>query len=130
MTPVVTFNYTCTLRNITKYYNELIQVSSELHSTFNIIYLVQILSYARFFDQIDDGSIVKKKKRTIFLQVFHGLHRTRKEEWRIVTRRHRHFTPDHEFHQGHTLTGGNVIFRGKTSFSGVNGKLPLSSEKS
>ena len=30
----------------------------------------------------------------------------------------------------HTLTGGNVIFRGKTSFSGVNGKLPLSSEKS
>ena len=30
----------------------------------------------------------------------------------------------------HTLTGGNVIFRGKTSFSGVNGKLPLSSGKS
>lgn len=131
MTLVVTFNYTCTLRNITKYYNELIQVSSELSVSdmFNVICLVQILSYARFFDRIDDGSIVKKK-RTIFLQVFHGLHRTRKEEWWIVTRRHRHFTPDHEFHQGHTLTGGNVIFRGKTSFSGVNGKLPLSSEKS
>lgn len=70
---------------------------------FNVICLVQVLSYARFFDRIDDGSIVKKK-RTIFLQVFHGLHRTRKEEWWIVTRRHRHFIPDHEFHQGHTLT--------------------------
>lgn len=114
MTLVVTFNYTCTLRNITKYYNELIQVSSELSVSdmFNVICLVQILSYARFFDRIDDGSIVKKK-RTIFLQVFHGLHRTREEEWRIVTRRHRHFTPDHEFHQGRA----NTPLREEMSFS-------------
>lgn len=74
MTPVVTFNYTCTLRNITKYYNELIQVSSELSMSdmFNVICLVQILSYARFSDRIDDGSIVKKKKDDFFTRFFTG----------------------------------------------------------
>ena len=131
MTLVVTFNYTCTLRNITKYYNELIQVSSELHSTFNIIYLVQILSYARFFDRIDDGSIVKKKD-----DFFTDFSRVAPDTGGRMADRNEAAPPFHPRprvppgSRQHTLTGGNVIFRGKTSFSGVNGKLPLSSEKS
>lgn len=133
MTPVVTFNYTCTLCNITKYYNELIQVSSELSVSdmFNVICLVQVLSYARFSDRINDGSIVKKKGR-----FFTGFSRVAPDTGGRMADRNEAAPPFHPRprvppgSRQHTLTGGNVIFRGKTSFSGLNGKLPLSSEKS